>query len=78
MKGKEMDSLFVCKSYTKDELVKLYLPGYTLSTALKKFNAWIGVSQKFREAFYASGATLQTRIYTLEQVRIIVAHLGEP
>lgn len=78
MEEKYIDQPFVYRSYPKDELAQMYLPGYARATAVKKFNSWLKKSPQLREQLEHSGADLRTRIYTTVQVRRIVDHLGEP
>jgi len=71
-------SPFVYRSYSKQELAQMYLPGYARATAIKKFNSWLKLSPLFREQLQRSGVEMRTRIYSVAQVRIIVGYLGEP
>lgn len=69
---------FVYRSYTKEELAKLYLPAYARATAIKKFNSWLNYSPKLLSDLSRMGVSIHTRVYTAMQVRRIVEHLGEP
>lgn len=78
MQENQLHTPFVYRSYAKDELAQMYLPGYARATAIKKFNTWLKKSPQLREQLRHSGVDLRTRIYTTVQVRQIVDHLGEP
>ena len=78
MQEKSVDQPFVYRSYTKDELAQMYLPGNARITAVRKFNAWLKKSPQLQEQLQHSGADLYTRVYTTAQVRKIIDHLGEP
>lgn len=78
MEENYVDQPFVYRSYSKQELARIYLPGYAPATAVKKFNSWLKKSPQFREKLHHSGVELRTRIYSTAQVRQIVEHLGEP
>lgn len=78
MEEKLINTAFVYRSYPKEELAQLYLPGYARATAVKKFNAMLKHPVQFRQQLHLSGIGLRTRFYTTAQVRQIVDHLGEP
>lgn len=78
MEEKQIDQAFVYRSYPKDELAQMYLPGYARATAVKKFNSWIKKSPQLQDELKHSGVSIRTRIYSTIHVRQIVEHLGEP
>lgn len=65
-------------AYTKSELAQLYCPDADPHIATNRLSRWIARNDKLKAALKAAGYRTHTRCLTAQQVRIIVAHLGEP
>ncbi|MCD7901072.1 MAG: DUF4248 domain-containing protein [Bacteroides sp.] len=64
MKTETTPAEFILRTYTKDELARLYLPSCARSTALKKFNRWIRYSPLLWGRLQETGVKISTREYT--------------
>lgn len=63
---------------TKSQLALLYFPHAETHVATNRLTRWINLNQSLREELEAAGYRPRQRRLTAAQVRIIVAHLGEP
>lgn len=78
MEKKKIKSPFVLRSYTKMELVHLYLPHYSQRVALRRFNRWIRASPMLWDKLQDNGVTIYTKVYSPTQVQLITGYLGVP
>lgn len=66
------------KSYTKQELAKLYAPDLTSKSAGKRLCQWIKLCKPLCEELNKTGYNPLQRVLNPMQVRLIFKYLGEP
>lgn len=73
-----MEQSFRIKTYGYAELAQYYMPTVTKKSASVQFRRWILKNKDLQENLKKSGFIPGQRILTPLQVRIIIAHFGEP
>ena len=66
------------KAYSKSELAWAYSPNLSNAGALYRLREWIRVNKKLTAALKKCGYTPTTRVFTVNQVKLIFEYLGEP
>lgn len=72
------DNPFELRTYTKQELAKLYFPDYPKKTAGRYMARWINESKSLLQKLTRNGYTITSKVLTPKQIRIIVEHIGYP
>lgn len=73
-----MEPIFVCRSYSFQELALLYNPHTTPKNASKILSNWIRETRGLQEALEQYGWKPRVRILSPKIVACLVAFLGEP
>ena len=73
-----MEKTFVIRSYSKQEQALCYSPNITPTAARNKLMQWINLYPGLTQQLQAHGLTLNSKVFTPMQVRLIVEALGEP
>ncbi|MBR1941104.1 MAG: DUF4248 domain-containing protein [Bacteroidaceae bacterium] len=71
-----MNSFFRIRSYGRMELAQMYFPDLQGTSAFRKFKGWLRVNPRLNAQILQQDN--HSRTYTPDQVRLIVAELGEP
>lgn len=69
---------FRIRAYGRMELAQAYSPNVCADTAWRRLSAWIDGNPALRATLRAANYNGTTRVFTPEQVRIIVQYIGEP
>lgn len=71
-----METTFKIRSYGRMELAQMYFPYLQGTSAFRKFKGWLKVNPRLNIQILQQDS--HSRTFTPEQVRLIVAELGEP
>lgn len=66
------------KVYSKRELAMLYFPGVTPKAATNRLAGWIKRSEELSRQLAEAGYKPANKLFTVRQLKIIFAYLGEP
>ncbi len=72
------DSIFIIRTYSKNELARMYCPALSLDSALRMFRTWIDTHPDLNERLVLTGYKPRNRYFTPRQVEMIRDCLGEP
>lgn len=68
----------VIKEYGRTELAMMYCPYITPAAAWRRLRKWIGRNPMLSGRLRASGYHEKQRVFTPEQTRLVIEHIGEP
>ncbi|MBO5426998.1 MAG: DUF4248 domain-containing protein [Prevotella sp.] len=66
------------KVYSKRELAMLYFPKATPKVATNRLARWINRSEELCQLLAEAGYRPANKLFTVRQLRILFAYLGEP
>lgn len=72
------DAPFVLRPYLKMDLARLYSPGLADRSAMNRLNRWIRHNRDLHVRLYSGREGKNDVCFSLRQVRLLVAYLGEP
>lgn len=69
---------FIVRAYGRTELAQMYSPNLQPESAYSRLRRWIAYNPRLSSCLMKDGRMPKRRVFTPEEVRIIIDCLGEP